>query len=51
MLLVPICLSATHVAICTICTAPVQMMRMGHASGRISATAAKSGAAVQGLNT
>lgn len=48
-LLVPVCLSATHVAICTIRMEPVYMM-MGHAAGLAAATAAKSGAAVQDVN-
>jgi hypothetical protein len=48
-LLVPVCLSATHVAICTIRMEPVYMM-MGHASGVAAALAARSGAAVQDVN-
>jgi hypothetical protein len=48
-LLVPVCLSATHVAICTIRMEPVYMM-MGHAAGLAAAMASQSGAAVQDLN-
>jgi hypothetical protein len=45
-LLVPVCLSATHVAICTIRMEPVYMM-MGHAAGLAAAMAAEGGSAVQ----
>lgn len=48
-LLVPVCLSATHVAICTIRMEPVYMI-LGHAAGLAAALAAKSGAPVQDLN-
>lgn len=45
-LLVPVCMSATHVAICTIRMEPVYMM-MGHAAGAAAMMAARSGSAVQ----
>jgi hypothetical protein len=45
-LLVPVCVSATHVAICTIRMEPVYMM-LGHAAGLAASMAARSGAAVQ----
>jgi hypothetical protein len=48
-LLVPVCLSATHVAICTIRMEPVYMM-MGHAAGLAAAKAARTGRAVQDLD-
>ncbi|MBN9663676.1 MAG: FAD-dependent oxidoreductase [Acidobacteria bacterium] len=48
-LLVPVCVSATHVAICTIRMEPVYMM-LGHAAGLAAALAARSGATVQDLN-
>nr|MCU0247829.1 FAD-dependent oxidoreductase [Bryobacter sp.] len=48
-LLVPVCLSATHVAICTIRMEPVYMM-MGHAAGLAALEAARSGAPVQDIN-
>lgn len=47
-LLVPVCLSATHVAICTIRMEPVYMV-LGHSAGLAAATAARSGKAVQDL--
>jgi len=47
-LIVPVCISATHVAICTIRMEPVYMM-MGHAAGSAAAMCAKSGASVQDL--
>lgn len=48
-LLVPVCVSATHVAICTIRMEPVYLM-LGHAAGVAAAMAARSGAAVQDVN-
>jgi hypothetical protein len=45
-LLVPVCLSASHVAVCTIRMEPVYMI-LGHAAGVAAAMAVKSGAAVQ----
>lgn len=45
-LLVPVCLSATHVAICTIRMEPVYMM-MGHAAGVGAAMALKAKTSVQ----
>jgi hypothetical protein len=45
-LLVPVCLSATHVAICTIRMEPVYMV-LGHSAGVAAAMAAKSGGPVQ----
>ncbi|WP_321472575.1 FAD-dependent oxidoreductase [uncultured Paludibaculum sp.] len=48
-LLVPVCVSATHVAICTIRMEPVYMM-LGHAAGQAAAMAARTGAAVQDVN-
>jgi len=47
-LLVPACLSATHVAICTIRMEPMYMM-MGHAAGLAAANSARTGQAVQDL--
>lgn len=49
-LLPPVCISATHVAICTIRMEPVYMM-MGHASGVAAAMAARLGAAVQDVDS
>lgn len=49
-LIVPVCVSATHVAICTIRMEPVYMM-LGHAAGLAAARAAASGAAVQDLDS
>ena len=48
-LLVPVCVSATHVAICTIRMEPVYMM-MGHAAGLAAAKSARTGKAVQDLD-
>jgi hypothetical protein len=48
-LLVPVCLSATHVAICTIRMEPVYMV-LGHSAGVAAAMAAKSGKPVQELD-
>ncbi|MDZ4800651.1 MAG: FAD-dependent oxidoreductase [Bryobacteraceae bacterium] len=48
-LLVPVCISATHVAVCTIRMEPVYMM-LGHAAGLAAVTAAKLGAAVQDVD-
>ena len=48
-LLVPVCLSATHVALCTIRMEPVYMM-MGHAAGLAAVRAARTGADVQALD-
>lgn len=48
-LLVPVCLSATHVAICTIRMEPVYMM-LGEAAGRAAAMAALQGKPVQQLD-
>lgn len=45
-LLVPVCVSATHVAICTIRMEPVHMM-LGHAAALAAARALGSGAGVQ----
>jgi hypothetical protein len=45
-LLVPVCMSATHVAICTIRMEPVYMM-LGHAAGVAASLALKHGSAVQ----
>lgn len=48
-LIVPVCLSATHVAVCTIRMEPVYMM-LGHAAGQAAALALQSQAAVQDVN-
>lgn len=48
-LLVPVCLSATHVAICTIRMEPVYMM-LGEAAGRAAAMSARTGNAVQQID-
>jgi hypothetical protein len=48
-LLVPVCMSATHVAICTIRMEPVYMM-LGHAAGVAAAMAGKSGKNVQDID-
>lgn len=48
-LLVPVCLSATHVAICTIRMEPVYMM-MGHAAGVAAAISAQSSKSVQAID-
>jgi len=45
-LLVPVCLSASHVAVCTIRMEPVYMV-LGHSAGVAAAIAGKSGKAVQ----
>lgn len=48
-LIVPVCLAATHVAICTIRMEPVYMM-LGEAAGVAAAMAAKTGGAVQRID-
>ncbi len=48
-LLVPVCLSASHVAICTIRMEPVYMI-LGHSAGVAAVTAVKSGKAVQDID-
>ena len=48
-LLAPVCLSATHVAICTIRMEPVYMV-LGHSAGVAAAMAVKSGKAVQDID-
>ncbi len=49
-LLVPVCVSATHVAICTIRMEPVYMM-LGHSAGVAAALAIRSGSSVQEIDT
>lgn len=49
-LLVPVCLSATHVAYCTIRMEPVYMM-LGHAAGIAASLAASAGTPVQDVRT
>lgn len=49
-LLVPVCLSATHVAICTIRMEPVYMI-LGHSAGVAAAMAIRSGKPVQEIDT
>jgi hypothetical protein len=48
-LLVPVCLSASHVAICTIRMEPVYMV-LGHSAGVAAAMASKSGKGVQDVD-
>lgn len=48
-LLVPVCLSATHVAICTIRMEPVYMM-LGEAAGRAAAMSVRAGSPVQQID-
>jgi hypothetical protein len=48
-LLVPVCLSATHVAICTIRMEPVYMI-LGHSAGSAAAMAIRSGKPVQDVD-
>ena len=48
-LLVPVCLSASHVAVCTIRMEPVYMM-LGEAAGRAAAMAATTGKPVQRID-
>jgi hypothetical protein len=47
-LLVPVCLSATHVAVCTIRMEPVYMV-LGHSAGVAAAMAIRAGKAVQDI--
>jgi hypothetical protein len=48
-LLVPVCLSATHVAICTIRMEPVYMI-LGHSAGVAAVLAIRSGKPVQAID-
>ncbi len=49
-LLVPVCLSATHVALCTIRMEPVYMI-LGHSAGTAAVLAIRSGKPVQQIDT